>query len=138
MTKPSLFISTTDFPTLKNDATATASGVVAGSLTITGSGFITNFGDLTVGTLGSLARGRIASTKNNNNFYLGQTILFDRVGTAAGSAAPYSISAFMFRIAPTTLRIQIYISNPYSTTLTCEAGDETISFHVNTFVPPFA
>lgn len=138
MTKPALFISTTDFPTLKNDATATANGIIAGSLTIAGGSHVTNFGDVTIGTLGSLARGRISSTKNSSDFYLGQIILFDRTGTQGGFPAPYTVAAFMFRIAPTTLRLQIYISNPYAGTLTCEAVDETITFYLNTFVPPFA
>lgn len=137
MTKPSKFILTTDFPTLKNDDTQAGQLVLPGSLTVASGGNVTGTGDVTMGQLGAVIRGRIASTKNSDIFYSGQAIVFDRVGTFAGSPAPYPMACFMYRISATVVRFVVYIPNPYGGTLTLEAGTDTITLQANTFITPF-
>jgi len=138
MTKPSNFIATTDFPTLKNDASPSATANIGSSVTIAGNGFMSAFGDVTAGQIGAISWGRISSSKNGSISYTGMSIRFERVGTNGGSPAPYDVFAFMYRVAPNTLRFQIYIPNPYGTTLTGEAGADTIQFYADTFLAPYA
>ena len=136
--KPSKFIITTDYPTLKNETRVSGNGTIPSSQVIAGSSYYSLAGDIDVGTVGSLARGRIASTKNFTQYYTGQSILFNRTGTVGGSPFGYSIFALMFRTSPTQLRFQIYIPNPYGSTLTCASGAETIYFYANIFNAPYA
>lgn len=136
--KPSQFIINTDYPTLKNETHVSANGTIPSSQVIAGGGYYSLTGNVNVGSLGSLARGRIASTKNFTQYYAGQSILFHRTGTVGGSPFGYDIFALMFRVSATTLRFQIYIPNPYGSTLTCEAGTETIYFYANIFNAPYA
>lgn len=129
---------TTYFPTLKNDNVASATINLPGSLTVATGSNIQGSGDVISGVKGAVLRGRIASTKNFSNYFIGQSIVFNRVGTVLGSPAPYSVVVFMWRPQGTITRFQLYISNPYGGTLTTEAGDETIYMYANTFIPPYA
>ena len=138
MSKPNNFIFTTDFPTLKGDATVSVARIVGSSVTVNGNSFLSVYGDVTMGSIGALSRGRISSSKNSSIFYTGNNIAFTRTGTVLGSTTTYTVLAFMYRVSPTVLRFQIYIMNPYSDTLTCEAGADTITFYVNTFTAPYA
>lgn len=138
MVKPIHFITSSDFPTLQGDGTANASGVVTGSLPIAAGSYISSQGDVTIGSAGAITRGLIWSSKNGNIGLVGNGFSFDRTGTAGGAPAPYSLIAFMWRTGPTTLRFQIYIPNPYGSTLTTEAGNDTITMTAATFIAPFS
>lgn len=131
------FIITSDYPTLKNDATATVQAIVSGSQTIAASGTLTGSRDVTLGQAAAMNRGRIASTKNSDIFYVGQGIVFQRTGTVGGGPGPYLLACFMYRTSPTNMRFQVLIQNPYGATLTTEAGDDVITFQANTLITPF-
>lgn len=135
-TTPNNFILTTDFPTLRNDASATGTITIAGGLSIAGNGQVTASADFTVGTTGAIARARWMSSVDGS-WYIGQYAGYGRTGTTSGSAAPYTIGLLLYRTSSTTMRLQVIIPNPYSTTLTGAAA-ETISMAVQTFVPPYA
>lgn len=137
MPRPNDFIMTTDFPTLQNDGTASATGVITGGIVIAGGSYTGSQGDVTVGTAGAIARGLIYSSKNGNIGYVGNGFSFTRTGKVLGVDAAYSVIAFMWRNSPTTLRFQIYIPNPYADPLTTEAGDDTINMYAATFLAPF-
>lgn len=137
MSEPNKFIQSSDFPTLKNDSTLSAQGTISGSINISSFGNTGGYVDGTIGQLGAVARGRIASSKNSNIYYVGQSIAFQRTGTVGGSPAPYTLFAFMYRVSADTLRFQVHIPNPYGATLTTQSGDDTIYFYVNTFLPPY-
>lgn len=132
------FIVSTDYPTLKNDAEIEGQIIIDGSLSIAGGSYETGYADVEIGEPGSLTRTRIASSKNSNTFYWGQVVVFGRTGTNGGSPAPYDIFVFVNRISLTTLRFQAYIPNPYGTTLTGEAGTDTITIKTNTYIAPYA
>ena len=137
MTKPSDFISTTDFATLKNDAGGNGAVTVPSGTSVAGSGAYYNSVDLTIGVAGSIVRGQIASSKASGDFYSSQIMSMGRTGTVDGYSATYSIYAFFYRTSPTNLRLQVFIPNPYGSTLTGAAGDETFTFFASTFIPPY-
>lgn len=142
MTKPSQFILTTDYATLKNDdsdsSTVTAPGaqVVPAAIGPVG-GYVEYHTDVSIGTQGAISRLQIASSKGSDIVYSTRTLSFNRTGTILGNPADYSIIAFAYRVAPTTLRCQVYIQNPNSDPLVTEAGNETFTFYLNTFLAPF-
>lgn len=133
-TQPSQFIITSDFPTLKNEGAVSGSIVIPGSIAIAGGGNATGVITMSSGQVGSLSRGRIASTKNFDNWYTGQGIIFNRTG----SVGPYGIVAFMWRPSSTQINFQVIINNPSASPMVGEAGDETIYFYSNQFVAPYA
>lgn len=143
MTKPSELILSTDFPNLKNDDRFGGTITVSGGIIIPGNSYVQGYGDAKAGKIGSLVRGRISSSKQTDSSgnpvsYTGQGISFNRTGTMMGFSVPYAVTCFMYRVSPTDVRIQVYIANPYSDTLTGASGDETITFQVNTYIAPYA
>jgi len=143
MPKPESFTSSTDFATLKNDARASAQVTAPGSQVIpatigVAASYLEYHADLAVGAPGAVMRVQIASSKNSNIIQVTQNTGGVRLGTLLGFPNPYNISAFAYRLSPTTVRCQVYIPNPNSDPLTTAAGDETFTFYINTFLPPFA
>lgn len=137
ITQPESFISTTDFPTLKNDNRGSASVVVPASVSIPGNGSLEFHADITIGVAGAVTQCRIRSSGFSSQWIIGQMLSIIRTGSNSGSPTPYNIYAFIYRTSPTNLRCEVYIPNPYSTVTTGGAG-ETIDYFVNTFIPPFA
>ena len=137
MTKPSNFLVTTDYATLQNDDGGTTTVTAPGSASVTGSGSVEYHSDLAIGANASINRVQISSSKDSDTRYATQALYFQRSGTAGGSATSYNILAFVYRTSATNLRCQIYIPNPSSSTLTTASGNETFTFHVDTFIPPF-
>jgi hypothetical protein len=133
MVKPSLFNLTTDYASLANDAGTTVSIISPGGAIIAGASFATYNFDTVIGKQASLNRIQISSSKNSNIRYSTQTLAYSR----SGSPGPYTVLAYAFRTSPSTLRCRVYIQNPYIDTLTTEAGNETFTFHIDTFIPPF-
>jgi hypothetical protein len=143
MVKPSQFILTTDYATLKNDDADSTSVTAPGAQVVPAAvgplgGYLEYHTDLEVGVQGSITRLQISSSKQSNIVYSTRTLSLDRTGTVLGMPAIYSVVAFTYRVGPTTLRCQVYIQNPNADPLTTEAGNETFTFYVNTFIPPYA
>ena len=136
-TQPNQFITSTDFPNLLNDSRASGDVFIPSGFSIPAGLTATAEIDFDSGQIGALSRGRIASTKNFTNWYVGQIIAFQRIGTQSGIPAPYTIYALFYRTSPTVLRAQVLIQNVYASTLTGEAGDETIYFYSNQFIAPY-
>ena len=137
MTKPENFISTTDYATLKNDATITFQVTIPGGTVILGGGTYNLGQDFTVGSIGASERAKIASSKDGNIFYSTLQMSTVRVGTVLGFPAVYNTNAYLRRSGPNTLRAELVIFNPYSDPLTGEAGDQVFTYEVNTFLSPF-
>lgn len=138
MPKAESFILSTDFATLKNDAAASTSVTAPGSATVVGGSYVEYHSDLNIGVVGSLTRIQVSSSKNSNSIQVTRFVAGSRTGVVLGSPAAYGIYAFVYRLDSDTLRCQVYIPNPYADSLTTEAGDETFTFYVNTFLPPYA
>jgi len=136
--QPESFILDSDFPTLKNDNTGSATVVIPGSVSIPGNGSVEFHTDITIGVQGAITRGRIQSSANANKWTVGNAASFNRFGSNSGFGALYNVYIFMWRVNATTLRCQVYLPNPYSSTTTGITSSETINFYVNSFIPPFA
>lgn len=137
MSKPENFILTSDFATLKNDGEETTFVVMPSAISVTGNGSYSVSADIVMGTNGSITRSLIGSSKDSDKWYATNSISYLRTGIASGSPAIYEIYAFVWRPNATTIRCQLHIQNPYSVTLTGATGAETISFVVNTYLPPY-
>lgn len=133
MVKPSLFILTTDYATLGNDDGTTISVTAPGFQPIGAGATLTYSTDVVIGAKASLNRIQISSSKDSNTPYETLSLSFLRVG----SPSPYNIVAYAFRIDTSTLRCQIIIPNPTGAPMITEAGDETFTFDIDTFIPPF-
>lgn len=142
MYNPEKFILSTDFATLKNDADTTVqvtfpgSQIIAGSVGPAGS-YAERHVDVNIGAQGAISRIQISSSKDSNIIHPARNVFYTRNGTVLGFSATYTIDAFVYRISPTTMRCSLFVPNPYSDPLTTESGDETMTFEVNTFLPPF-
>lgn len=137
MTTPSQFIATSDYATLKNDNGTSTTVTFPASTVIAGSGSSVVTSDLVIGAAASINRVQISSSKDSNTRYATLSLSFGRTGTSSGSPASYDIFAFVTRISSTTLRCSAYVPNPYGASLTTATGDETFTFYIDTFLPPF-
>lgn len=137
MNRPNKFIINSQFPTQKNEDRVSGIVLIPGSISVPAGATGTATLSLTSGSIGSLTRGQIVSSKNPTNRYATQAITFNRTGTVSGSPAPYQIVAFIWRSAPQTVSFQVLLKNPYAATLTGEAGNENITFYANQFVAPY-
>lgn len=137
------FILSTDYATLKNDNETTVQVTFPGSVIVGGSVLpagtsMERHTDVTIGAQGAISRIQISSTKDASIIHPARNVYYNRTGTVLGFSTPYTIVAFVYRISPTTMRCTALVTNPTSDPLTTEAGDETFTFYVNTFLPPFA
>lgn len=137
MPRPESFIATTDFPTLKNDDSGDTTITIPASVNIAGNGYAEYTADVVAGSSGAIQSSRIASSKDSNKWYQAQVVVLNRTGLNGGFPASYNVAFFIRRLSTTTLRCEVLIPNPYGTTLTTEAGVETVSYHINTFIPPY-
>lgn len=131
--RPNEFIINSDFPTLKNEGFVSGDITIPGSISIPAGGNASGEITLSSGDNGSLSRGRIASSKNFFNWYTGQGISFNRTG----SLGPYVVLALIFRPSSTQITFKVIVQNPYGSTMTGEAANETVYFYSNQFVAPY-
>jgi len=137
MTTPSSFISTSDYATFKNDGSTSTFVVYAASTSVAGNGYSIVSADIAIGKQASINRVQISSSKDSSKRYSSLSLSFNRIGLVGGSAAPYTVVAYMSRTSATNLRCSVYVPNPYSSTLTTATGNETFTFYIDTFLPPF-
>lgn len=134
--KPERFILTTDYATLKNDASAILSVTVPSSVTVAGNGVYSISSSASIGQIGASERSQIVSSKIGE-VYSANIVVIYRWGTESGLPAIYDINVDLSRTDANTLTLSATIMNPYSTTLQCESGSETFTAYVATFLPPF-
>jgi hypothetical protein len=136
MTKPSNFILSSDYTTVKNDSNGSATVTVPASVVIAGNGYTTYTADINIGTKGSFARGRIKSSLDTD-YYVANNVDYIRTGINGGSPATYDLNVYFWRPSTSILRCQVLIQNPYGTALTTSSTSETLSFYANSILPPF-
>lgn len=137
MNRPNKFIINSQFPTQKNESSVSGSITILNGTTISGGNTATASVNVSAGSIGALARGRITSTRDNNPFVT-QAISYNRVGTTLGVPTPYTMVAFMYRTSPSILTFRILIKNQSSNVLTVQSGNETITFNAAVFRAPYA
>lgn len=134
-TFPENFIITSDFATLKNDSTAVTASVVIPSAYVVASGASAEWhSDIVAGTKGAAMRARIRSSKYGSRWLAAPQTNYTRTG----SLGTYTLVAYVYLVSAGTLRCSVSLSNPAGSSMTTEAGTETIDFSVSTFIPPFA
>lgn len=136
MNKPEQFIVTSDYATLKNDATGAVSVTFPGSQSIASNQLRTYTNTATLGTRGASLRTRIMSSKHGS-WYSCSTLSFSRNANMGGMTVPYSISAFVTRTQPDEVTVIVSVLNPYDTSITTASGNETFTFELSTFLSPF-
>lgn len=136
MTKPSSFILTTDYPTIKNDNSGSFSITIPASQAIaTGTAYEQEV-TKTIGTASSLLRITAKSSLDGREFS-GNSFMSIGYGdiTPYGST-PYNIMIDVYRKSSTVIAVHVYIPNLTPVTLTTGAA-ETITIKVATFLSPF-
>jgi hypothetical protein len=136
--KPSRFLINSDYASLKRDGLAVVQTTLSGSTSIASGSTFEWHEDTTAGSAGALNLGLIQSANNGRGFHFMNAINFTKTGTVSGSPTPYSVLCFISRPSATTVRCNVQILNPYGSTLTTEASDDTITFAAYTLVAPYA
>jgi len=137
MTKPGRFVLSTDYATLKNDAsTSTTITIPASQVIAAGSQYIVT-SDVVVGQTNAGLRGQISSSKDSNKRYLGTYQSRVRSGLITGFPATYDLNVYAARLSSNTVRVTVTVFNPYSDPLTTATGDETFTIYLTTFLSPF-
>lgn len=132
---PSQFIITSDYATLKNDATGQLSVTVPSSVVVGAGSTFSTSSSIEIGVAGASERSQIHSSKTGQ-YYVGNMLDIIKNGNAGGTAL-YDVFVDLSRTGPTTLTMTATIFNPYGVTLTGESGAETFTADVATFLPPF-
>lgn len=135
--RPEEFILTTDYATLKNDDSGTFQLVVPGSMAILSGASYVNSLNVTIGSNSVNTRSQINSTKSSTIWTASSQVDFPRTGTVGGSPSPYTLFTTINRIGTSTLQLSASIFNSSAGTLTTEAGSDTITFDIRTFLSPF-
>jgi len=136
--KPESFIANSDFATLKNDAIGDVTVTFPGAQNLAADEVRSYTATIELGIKGASLRSRLASSKDSNRYYACSSIDLPRTGTVFGMPASYSIIASLSRTSSTTVTVFAVVMNPYFDVLTTEGVDETFSFELSSFLPPFA
>jgi len=132
--KPDDFILTSDFATVKSDTFgATATVTVPSAVSVAAGATVEYTADISGGSSGAALRCRIRSSKASSAWLAAPQVVYTRTG----SLGLYSLVALVYLLAPGTVRCSVRIFNDSGSTMTTEAGAETIDFVVSTFIPPF-
>jgi hypothetical protein len=136
---PENYIITTDYATIKNDAIGSMTINLPSSVSIPSRGMATYSSDITIGTVGSSMRSAIYNSSTNRYQYATQTLYIYTSGAVNGGfAVGYDLYATVFRIDATTVRLGVFIPNPYNSTLTINSLGQTITAELATILPPFS
>lgn len=137
--RPEDYLLTTDFATLKNDATGTLTVTLPNTLSIPGATTYQNGQDITIGTSGASFRARMGSTKNNK-WYNSTTVVYaySSGATVDGSPSPYIVFTTLSKISADVVRLTVFIPNGYGSTMSISGLSQTITAVVATFLPPHA
>lgn len=126
-----------DFDYLKQDASAPGLITIPSAFNIAGGSAASFSVDLAVGASESLVNTRFKSSKAGNQYYVASVQqALNRTGVAFGSPAAYSIYFYVSHVSGNIVRFTALILNPYSGTLTTEAGVEIIEVLLKTFKQP--
>lgn len=135
--RPEEFILTTDYATLKNDDSGTFQLAVPGSMVIASGGTFSSSMDVIIGDDSVNTRSQINSSRASTIWVAASQVDFERTGTVLGSPSPYTLFTTINRIGTNTLQLAVAIQNNNIDPLTTQAGDETITFDIRTFLSPF-
>lgn len=139
MDRPESFILTTDYATLKNDSAApiTLQVTISSGVSIPGNSVYSVAANATVNSNSADIRSIIHSSKNSAYYLVASSTYYMRSGTVLGFPGfECKVYAAISRESATQIRLTAIIKNPYSSPLVFEAGDETITAYITTFISP--
>lgn len=138
MTKPSDFILTTDYATLKNDNKGSVSITLPSAILIPAAGIYSQSASIPIGVRGSSFRSRISSTKRTEQFVTNTVVYsYSSGATVIGSPTNYDIFVTVTRANPTSLTLSVTIPNGFADPMSVTGLAQTITANVATFLPPF-
>lgn len=141
MTKPTNFIQSSDYASLKNDSKGTVSLYIGASPALALNVTYTYEAFLDIGTVNSPIRCQIRNDIAPNTIYLSpqiQVLLQMTVTGSGGGVFPYYTTAYIERISPTKIRLACNVYGQTATgTTTITGGFQTITADVVTFLSPF-
>lgn len=138
--KPEQFILTTDYGTLKNDASGTINLLIPTGATIPAGGFVEYSETLEIGTRNASTRVQMTSTADSGYWTIGnirEVFLRVRYNTTGNPVFDYLQAANIERISPTIIRLYCRIGNPQGFSITIVSPAQTITAEVVTFLSPF-
>lgn len=138
--RPEQFILTTDYGTLKNDATGTISLSIPTGATIPAFGFVEYSNTLGIGTRNAGTRVQMSLSSDSGNWtpgHIREVLLRARLNTTGNPVVDYYQVANLERIDPTTVRLYCRIGNPYNFSITIVSAAQTVTANVATFLSPF-
>ena len=139
MTKPSNFTLSSDYATLKNDATGTLSVTLPSGVVIPAATVYTQTDTISIGTPGASYRSRVNSTKRTQ-WLISKSIIYSY---SSGATIPpsvsvnYDIFVSIVKQSSTQVVLRVSIPNAYTDPMTVSGLAQTVTAHVATFLPPF-
>lgn len=130
------FILSTDFATLKNDDSGTATVTVPGSMSVAAGATWSSTSTVTLGEGVSTVRANCNASRTSDWYNANQLSIW-RTGTVGGSPTTYTLLSKITRTSSSTVELYVGIYNNYASTLTTQSGSETITYKIATFLPPF-
>lgn len=139
MTKPSNFIQSSDYATLKNDETGTFTLYVGDSGVITPGNSYIYSSVLTIGTVNSSIRSQMATSLDNKFWSTSVLQLTLRVTyyTGTNPEGNFLKSVIIERISPTQIRMYLKVENYFAFNIRITGGYQTVTANVATFLSPF-
>ena len=131
MTKPSDFILTTDYATLKNDTDNIVQITVPANVVIPANSFLQFTADITAAQPGAIVQTQVGDS------FMGQVLVGNQVVFHHDTFDPYDVFCLVYRPNALTLRCVVYLPNPYGTPTTGINQAVTYTFYVDTYLPPF-
>lgn len=138
--RPEQFILTTDYGTLKNDATGTISLLIPTGATIPALGFVEYSNTLEIGTRNAGTRVQMSSSAESDNWtpgHIREVLIRARHNTTGNPVFDYYQAVNLERIDPTTVRLYCRIGNPNNFSITIVSAAQTVTANVATFLSPF-
>lgn len=136
--KPEQFILTSDYGTLKNDATGTITLSIPSGITIPSGDFREYSNTLTIGTINASTRIQITSSADPSNWTYGnmrEVIL--RIRDSSSFEYDQSYVVNVERTSSTDIRMYIRIPNLSPFPFTIISGVQTVTADIATFLSPF-
>lgn len=136
--QPEKFIQTSDYATLKNDASGTISITLTSGTVIAGGGTLTVDATATIGTTSASVRSYMVASNASTKFCIGTSLSFKCNITQLGYTYDYSPVANIERVSGSTVRLYCNIINfSPSDTLTI-SETVTVTATIRTFLSPFS
>lgn len=138
MTKPEMFISTSDYATLKNDNSGILQLYIPTGDSVPIGGRTTYESFIDIGQRNAGLRVQNATDLYGNDYSPGTTLItYTTVTIDVFTGVLQTLYVNLERISPTRLRAYTNIDNNTGLSMTITGTPQTVTFDINTFLSPF-